>query len=58
MSFELAQEVSSTFKGNSTLPPLFVTLTKDVDKKIEALSSLKSFLKRNDVDVLSPKRFP
>jgi hypothetical protein len=51
MSFELAQEVSSVFKGSSKpltpIPDWFV----DVDKKVESLTLLKSYLKRNDVDV-------
>jgi CLIP-associating protein 1/2 len=56
MSFELAQELSSTFKGTSTHPTLIVTNTQtDVDKKIESLSTLKSYLKRNDVNVPTPK---
>jgi hypothetical protein len=59
MSFELAQEVSTTFKGSSTNPRTNrLTNITDVEKKIEALTKLKSFLKRNDVDVrTAPKHF-
>ena len=52
MSFELAQEVSTVFKGTSIVLKQ-TSLTSDVDKKVEALTALKSYLKRNDLDVLS-----
>ena len=58
MSVELAQELSTTFKGqsksNTTLKiAANADFSQDVDKKIECLTALKSYLKRNDVDVQS-----
>jgi hypothetical protein len=53
MSFELAQEISTVFKGTSIFPVTKYRLTiQDVDKKVDALTALKSYLKRNDLDVL------
>jgi hypothetical protein len=54
MSFELAQEVSTVFKGTSNLLKQ-TSLISDVDKKVDALTALKSYLKRNDLDVLPNK---
>jgi len=53
MSFEIAQELSSTFKGNSTilLACVSANVVVDVDKKIDSLTALKSYLKRNDIEV-------
>ena len=64
MSFELAQELATTFKGQSKSSTAVKSVTtkadfsQDVDKKIECLTTLKSYLKRNDVDVSSLTSWP
>jgi hypothetical protein len=51
MSFEIGQDLAATFKGTSEPPLQRRANVSDVDKKIESLTALKSYLKRNDVDV-------